>query len=88
MNLSLVTPTAVEFHGPVTSVVAPGTEGYLGVLPGHIPLVTSLKPGKLTLVSGGRRRRFEIGAGYLEVTPDSVIIITETAKPTREDVQL
>jgi F-type H+-transporting ATPase subunit epsilon len=72
-----VTPEAVEFHGEVTSVIAPGTEGYLGVLPGHTPLVTSLRPGKLSVDSAAGRRDFEIGAGYMEVTPESVIIITE-----------
>jgi F-type H+-transporting ATPase subunit epsilon len=81
----LVTPIGVEFHGPVTSVVAPGTEGYLGVLPGHIPLVTSLKPGTVTVVSEGRRRAFDVAAGYMEVTPDSVIIITETATSKSKD---
>jgi len=72
----------VEYHGAVTSIVAPGTEGYLGVLPGHLPLVTSLKAGKLTVVAGERRLHFQIGAGYMEVTPASVIVITEAV--TRE----
>lgn len=81
----MVTPIGVEFRGPVTSVVAPGTEGYLGVLPGHIPLVTSLKPGTVAVVSEGRRRTFEIAAGYMEITPDSVIIITETATLRSKD---
>ena len=76
---------AIEFHGPVTSIVAPGTEGYLGVLPGHIPLVTSLKPGTVTVVAGGRRLRYDIGAGYLEVTPAAVIIITEKVTPQSGD---
>lgn len=85
IKLSLVTPMALEFHGPTTSIVAPGTEGYIGVLPGHIPLVTSLRPGKLTVVSEGRRLHFEIGAGYMEITPASVIVITEEVKPTGRD---
>jgi F-type H+-transporting ATPase subunit epsilon len=85
INLSLVTPMAVEFHGAATSVVAPGTEGYLGVLPGHIPFVTALKPGMLTVTAQGRRRAFEIGAGYMEVTPVWVIIITEGATPKGEE---
>ena len=81
IKLSLVTPMALEFQGPATSIVAPGTEGYLGVLPGHIPLVTSLKRGTLAVVSEGRRRRFDIEAGYMEITPTSVIIITEKVTP-------
>jgi F-type H+-transporting ATPase subunit epsilon len=76
----LVTPVEMTFHGQVTSIIAPGAEGYLGVLPGHIPLVTSLKPGTVTIVSEGRRRFFDVGPGYMEVNPDSVIIITESAE--------
>lgn len=79
-----MTPIAMEFHGPVTSVIAPGTEGYLGVLPGHIPLVTSLKPGVVTVTAESRRYKFVVGAGYMEVTPASVIIITESATAKRE----
>jgi len=85
INLSLVTPMALEFHGPATSIVAPGTEGYLGVLPGHIPLVTSLRAGTLTVVSEGLRLSFEIGAGYMEVTPASVIVIKESVEPNNGD---
>jgi F-type H+-transporting ATPase subunit epsilon len=76
---------AVEFHGRVTSVIAPGTEGYLGVLPGHIPLVTSLKPGAVTVAAENRRYKFDVGAGYMEVTPASIIIIVESATPKREE---
>jgi F-type H+-transporting ATPase subunit epsilon len=76
---------AMAFHGPVTSIVAPGTEGYLGVLPGHIPLVTSLKPGTLMVAAGGRRLRYDIGAGYMEITPAAVIIITEEVTPQSGD---
>jgi F-type H+-transporting ATPase subunit epsilon len=75
----LVTPVAMAFHGRVTSIIAPGAEGYLGVLPGHIPLVTSIKPGTVTIVSEGQRHFFDVGPGYMEVNPDSVIIITESA---------
>ena len=59
--------------------MVPGTEGYLGVLPGHLPLITSLRPGILTVTAEGVRRTIRIGAGYMEVVPSSVIIITETA---------
>lgn len=77
---------AVEFQGRVTSVIAPGTEGYLGVLPGHIPLVTSLQPGIVTVAGEKRRYKFDVGAGYMEVTPASIIIIVESATPKREEI--
>jgi len=67
----------MAFSGRATALVAPGAEGYLGVLPGHTPLVTSLKKGALTFVANGVRRRWQVGPGYMEVTPTTVIIITE-----------
>ncbi len=80
--MEIVTPTGKAFSGVATAVVAPGTEGYLGVLAGHAPFITSLKPGKLSFETGGERREMAIGAGHIEVTPNSVIVFTETAKGT------
>ena len=85
-RLEIVTPMGAVYHGDATSVIAPGTEGYLGVLPGHAPLITSLKPGKLTFRGEGRRRELAVGAGYIEITPSSVIIIIEYANRLGEDV--
>ncbi len=76
-RLEVITPVGVAYRGAATSVVAPGTAGYLGVLAGHTPLVTSLRHGKLAFTAGGVRREFLIGEGYMEVTPASVIIIAE-----------
>ena len=78
--MEVVTPVGVAFRGPATSLVAPGTEGYLGVLPGHTPLVLSLGRGKLAFTASGVSRQLRIGAGYMEVTPASVIVITEEAE--------
>jgi len=78
-RLEIVTPEATIYRGAATSVIVPGTEGYLGVLAGHTPFITSLREGKLTFAAGDERREFRIGAGYIEVTPSSVIVITEGA---------
>jgi F-type H+-transporting ATPase subunit epsilon len=79
--LEVVTPVGFAFRGMATSLIAPGTEGYIGVLPGHIPLITSLKPGKLTFTTDGEKKFYVIGAGYIEITPSAVIIITEDMEP-------
>lgn len=79
-RLDVVTPQGLALRSKATSVIAPGTEGYLGVLPGHTPLVSSLRAGKLTFVTAGRRGQFIIGPGYVEITPTSVIVITEEVR--------
>lgn len=79
-RLDVVTPQGLALRSKATSVIAPGTEGYLGVLPGHTPLVSSLRAGKLTFVTAGRRGQFIIGPGYIEITPTSVIVITEEVR--------
>ncbi len=83
LHLHLVTPVEKAFDDDVESVIAPGTEGYLGVLPGHTFLVTSLKTGVLTVRMSGEERKYNIGSGYMEVRPEGVIIITETAELLR-----
>lgn len=80
-RLEIVTPRGLVFAGQATSVIAPGTEGYLGVLPGHTPLITSLRAGYLSFVADGQRRRWLISSGYMEVTPRTVVIITESVEP-------
>ncbi len=79
LNINLTTPISVIYEGEVDSIIAPGSEGYLGVLPGHTYLFTSLCAGKLTLKIDGEDKEYTIGSGYMEVHPTGAIIITETA---------
>jgi F-type H+-transporting ATPase subunit epsilon len=79
-HLHIVTPVEKAFDDDAEYLCAPGTEGYLGVLPGHTYLVTSLKEGTLTVRVDGDDREYVIGSGYMEVRPEGVIIITEAAK--------
>ena len=76
--LEIVTPTQLVLSEQVDEVTAPGSEGDLGVLTGHAPLLTILKPGKLTYKIGKDTTHITIGAGYAEVGPDRVIILAET----------
>ena len=68
------------FHGDVTMVVATGEMGELGIAPRHAPLITKLKPGyvRITLV-GGEQQEFYISGGILEVQPQVVTILADTA---------
>ncbi|MCP4229111.1 MAG: F0F1 ATP synthase subunit epsilon [bacterium] len=80
LHLHIATPVTTAFDGKVDSIVAPGTEGYLGILPGHTYLFTSLCDGDLTIRVGEDERVFNIGSGYMEVHPSGAIIITEKAE--------
>jgi len=80
-HLHVVTPVEKAFDDDAEYLCAPGTDGYLGVLPGHTYLVTSLREGNLTIRVDGEDRDYAIGSGYMEVRPEGVIIITEAAEP-------
>ncbi|MGQ9706617.1 MAG: F0F1 ATP synthase subunit epsilon [bacterium] len=86
-HLELILPDDFKIHRDVESIIAPGIDGYLGVLAGHAPLITSLKEGRLTIRFEGQVRTFMIGPGYLEVTRKQVIILTEYVKLTEEEME-
>ena len=79
LRLEIVTPDAKTFSDDVDMVVIPGTEGELGILPMHIPLMTALKPGELKVTHKGRDIYLAVGEGFVEVTQDSVSILTDMA---------
>lgn len=76
--LEIVTPTKLVLSEQVDLVTAPGSEGEFGVLPGHAPFLTTLKPGELTYKIGNNTTRLTIGIGYAEVGAEKVTILTET----------
>ena len=75
----IVTPEKLAYQGEVDSVVLPGSEGELGVLPHHAPLVSTLGAGELRLRKGGQEESFAIVGGFLQVLPDKVVVMAETA---------
>ena len=79
LQLEIVTPEKLAFEGEVDSVVLPGSEGELGVLPHHAPLVSTLGAGELRLRTGGQEESFAIVGGFLQVLPDRVVVMAETA---------
>jgi F-type H+-transporting ATPase subunit epsilon len=68
----------------VEEVVAPGTEGYFGVLPGHAPFLTTLGSGEVCYRHGRDERCFAVSGGFAEVTGERVIILAETAELPEE----
>lgn len=83
-QLEIVTPFRKVFSEPVTAIIAPGEEGYFGVLPGHTPLLTSLQIGYLKVEQGERVLYFAISGGFAEVLPTGVKIFAETAEAAAE----
>jgi len=79
LQLDIVTPEKRVLSESVDSVVLPGTEGEFGVLPMHAPLVTTLKPGELVYSKGGKSEHFAIGTGFVEVTGQTVAVLTDMA---------
>jgi F-type H+-transporting ATPase subunit epsilon len=79
LTLSITTPAARVFEGAVSYVNVPGEVGDFGVLPGHMPLISTLRPGAelSATLADGTTRTFTLTAGFAEVTPDSVTILAE-----------
>jgi len=84
IKLDIVTAERVVFSEDVDVVVAPGVEGQLGILPHHAPLMTTLQPGELRVKRGGEEFSLAISGGFLEVRPDRIIILADTAERAEE----
>ena len=85
IKLDIVTIERQVFSEEVDMVVAPGTEGMLGILPHHAPLMTGLKPGELVIKRRGLPDQFlAIGGGFMEVRPDKVTILADSAEHASE----
>ena len=80
MRLSIVTPSRALLDADVEQVVAPGSEGDFGVLPGHAALLVSLRPGVLRWTESGRARRAAISGGFAEVTQERVTVLAPVAE--------
>ena len=82
--LEIVTPERLAYSDMVDSVQLPGVEGELGVLPHHAPLVSMLGVGELRIRKGGPEESFAIVGGFLQVRPDKVVVMAETADMASE----
>ena len=84
IQLEIVTPERLAYSDTVDAVVLPGSEGELGVLPHHAPLVSMLGVGELRIRKGGQEESFAIVGGFLQVRPDKVVVLAETADMASE----
>jgi F-type H+-transporting ATPase subunit epsilon len=86
LRLAIVTPSRSVVETDADSVVAPGSEGELGILPGHAPLLVSLRPGVVRYTESGRTNRVAIASGFAEVTQERVTVLVQSAEtPNRID---
>jgi len=84
IQLEIVTPERLAYSDAVDEVVLPGSEGELGVLPHHAPLLTTLGTGELLIRKDGQEESFAIVGGFLQVRPDKVVVMAETADMASE----
>jgi len=80
LHLEIVTPERLAYSDEVDMVLVPGSEGELGILPHHTPLVSLLGVGELKIRKGGSEEVFAIAGGLLQVRPDKVVVMAETAE--------
>jgi F-type H+-transporting ATPase subunit epsilon len=83
-RFDLVSPEQILFSGQVEHVVVPGSEGEFGVLAGHAPLVTTLRPGILKILGAGEPLRVMVVGGFAEVAADGLTVLADTAMPVEE----
>ncbi|MET0181564.1 MAG: F0F1 ATP synthase subunit epsilon [Caulobacterales bacterium] len=79
LTFSLVSPERELFHGEVDMVVVPGAGGEFGVLAGHAPLLSIVKPGVLRITDGANVRRIFVNGGFADVTPEGLTVLAEEA---------
>ena len=87
-QLEIVTPEKMVVKDVVEEMQIPGKDGYLGILPGHAPLITELAVGEITYRKAGQTHYLSMAWGFAEVLPDKVTILAETAeRPQDIDVK-
>jgi F-type H+-transporting ATPase subunit epsilon len=85
LQVDIVTPDRSLFSGRVDMVTLPGSLGQMGILPGHAPLLSTLDIGEIILHIGNASQFVAVGGGVVEVRPDKVTILADTAE-TPEDI--
>ena len=84
LDLEIVTPDRAVVHEEVDEVQLPGSEGYLGILPGHTPLLTTLRVGQLWYRKGTERHYLSVAFGFAEILPDRVRLLAQIAERAEE----
>src|SRR5258708_35872936 len=85
IQFELVSPERLQFSRAVEMVVVPGSEGDFGVLPGHAPLISEVRPGVIAVFDGGQvQERIFVAGGFAEVTAERCTVLAEQAMPVAE----
>ena len=84
LTLEVVTPDRALVREEVDEVVVPGSEGEFGILPGHTPLLATMKVGELWYRQGQEKHYLAIAFGFVEVLPDSVTILAQIAERAQD----
>ena len=84
IELEIVTPDQLLVHEQVEGVEIPGKAGYIGVLPGHAPLITELTIGEISYKQKGTTEHLSVAWGFAEVLPEKVTILAQTAERAQD----
>jgi len=85
LHFELVSPSRLLFSGSVASVTIPGTEGDMGIFAGHAPVLSTLRPGVVTITrDSGPTEKIFVRSGFAEVNPGGLTLLAETAIPLAE----
>jgi F-type H+-transporting ATPase subunit epsilon len=84
LHLEVITPERKVYEDDVDMVVAPASEGYVGILPHHAPLFTTLGPGEFKVKKGGVEEVLAVFGGFMDVRSDRVVVLTDAAEHAEE----
>jgi len=84
LHVRVITAERQVFEGEADMVVAPGSEGQLGILPRHAPLLTTLAVGELRIKWHGEENALFVAGGFMEVRPDSVTVLADDAEQAED----
>ena len=79
LKLEIVTPEAKTYSEDVEMVTLPGSEGGMGIYPMHVPLMTQIVAGEISIRKGGQEHFFAVGEGFVEITAERVAVLTDMA---------
>jgi F-type H+-transporting ATPase subunit epsilon len=84
LHLEVITPERKVYEDDVDMVVAPASDGYVGILPHHAPLFTTLGPGEFKVQRGGLEEVLAVFGGFMDVRGDRVVVLTDAAEHAEE----
>ncbi|TME27883.1 MAG: F0F1 ATP synthase subunit epsilon [Chloroflexi bacterium] len=84
LHLEVITPERPVYEDDVDMVVAPASEGYVGILPHHAPFFTTLGPGEFKVKKGGVEEVLAVFGGFMDVRADRVVVLTDAAEHAEE----